>query len=254
MRQSILLLVVILFSSVVSAQTLNDLTWMTEEYPPYNFTENGQVKGIGVDVLLEVWKRAGIHKTAKDISVIPWARGVSIMEKTKGSCLFSTTISPKRKKVLGYQFVYPIPLDKNEAGNHIIAMKSQHIKITSPDDLKKYRIGAVLGDIGQDLASDAKVPDSQIDTCTNGTLLIKKMLKKRFDVMSYGYPTLESLLKEEKIDKELFEIVYTFPPLPMGYAFNKDTDPALIKELQKALDSVHADGTAEKIRKKYLSH
>jgi len=72
--------------------------------------------------------------------------------------------------------------------------------------------------------------------------------------MSYGYPTLESLLKEEKIDKDLFEIVYTFPPLPMGYAFNKDTDPALIKELQKALDSVHADGTADKIRKKYLDH
>ena len=81
MKQSCLVLFFVLFACVVSAQTLNDLTWMTEEYAPYNFTENGQLKGVAVDVLLEVWKRVGIQKTAKDISVYPWARGVSVRLK-----------------------------------------------------------------------------------------------------------------------------------------------------------------------------
>ena len=251
MKKVIFVLIFIAFASIAAAQTLNDLTWVTEEYPPYNFSENGQTKGIAVDVLLEVWKRVGIHKTAKDIAIYPWARGVSTMESTKGCCLFATTMTPRRKNVLGYRFFSPIP-GKTESGNHIIAPKSAHIKIASQDDLKKYRIGVVLDDVGQDLVAEAKVPKDHIDTCNNGNQLVNKMAKKRFDVMSYEFRTVQDLMKENKIDSNLYEIVYTFPPLKMGYAFNKATDPALIKELQKALDSVYSDGTAEKIRKKYM--
>lgn len=252
MKQMVLTLIFIAVAGVATAQTLNDLTWMTEEYPPYNFTENDQLKGIAVDVLLEVWKRVGINKTAKDIKVYPWARGVSLMEKTNGCCLFSTTMTPHRKKVLGYQFFSPIP-GKEESGNHIIALKSDHIKISSEDDLKKYRIGVVLGDVGEDLVVEAKIPTDKIDTCNSGEQLVKKMDKKRFDVMSYEFQTTQALMKDNNMDPAMYEIVYTFPPLQMGYAFNKNMDSALIKELQKTLDAVTADGTAERIMKKYIT-
>lgn len=254
MKKSILTLIFILISFTVSAQTLNDLNWVTEDYPPYNFTENGQTKGIAVDLLLEVWKKVGIQKTAKDISVYPWARGLSLMETNKDNCLFSTTLTPRRKKVLGYQFFSPIPLEDTESLNHIIAPKSMHVTISSPEDLNKYRIGVVLGDVGQDLIVEANVSEKNIDTCTSGEMLMKKMLKHRFDIASYGFTTLQDLMKDNNIDSSQFEVVYTFPPLNMGYAFNKDADPALIKELQKALDAVYADGTADAILKKYTSH
>lgn len=253
MKHVIFVFLFIAFASVATAQTLNDLTWVTEEYPPYNFTEKGIHKGIAVDVLLEVWKRVGIQKTERDITVYPWARAVNTMEKTKGCCLFSTTITPKRKNSLGYKFISPIP-GKDESGNHIIALKTAHIKIASQDDLKKFRIGVVLDDVGEDLVTDAKVPKDHIVTCNNGGQLVNMMDKKRFDVMSYEFLTAKDLMKDNKIDSDQYEIVFTFLPLKMGYAFNKDTDPALIKELQKALDSIYADGTAEKIKKRYMGN
>lgn len=253
MKHILLTLVLLSFHCVVSAQTLNDVTWITEEYPPYNYTENGQLKGVAVDVLLEVWKRVGVQKTTKDIAVYPWARGLSLMEGNQGTCLFATTITPRRKNVLTYQFVSPIPLDQREIGNHIIALKSKHITITSPEDLKKYRIGVVRGDVGQDFAIEANVPEDHIDACVNGSQLVKKMEKHRFDVASYGFTTMMEILKENDMDPEDYEIVYHFPPVPMGYAFNKDTDPALVNELQKALDAVYADGTADMIMKKYMT-
>ena len=72
--------VLVLGAGFLAAQTINDFRLMTEEYPPYNFTENGVVKGICVDVLAEVLKDMGSSKTAKDIEVLPWARGYSIVQ------------------------------------------------------------------------------------------------------------------------------------------------------------------------------
>jgi len=45
MKHVIFVVLFIAFASVATAQTLNNLTWVTEEYPPYNFTENGIHKG-----------------------------------------------------------------------------------------------------------------------------------------------------------------------------------------------------------------
>lgn len=254
MKRAIFAFFFIVFANVATAEeTLNSLTWVTEEYPPYNYTENGKLKGIAVDVLREVWKRIGIKKTEKDITVYPWARAVKTMEMNKGCCLFSTTITSRRKNILGYKFFSPIP-GKDESGNHIIAPKSSQIKIKSQEDLKKYRIGVVLEDVGEDLIKDVKVPKDHIITCNNGGQLVNMMVKKRFDVMAYELLTAQGMMKENSIDHDQYEIVYTFPPMKMGYAFNKETDPALIKELQKALDSIYADGTAEKIKKMYMGN
>ena len=245
-----------IFLSTSVAQTLEDVKWYTEEYPPYNYVENGVTKGISVDLLLAVWKKAGLNKTLMDIQVVPWARGVRIIKSIPGTCLFSTTLTAERKEILGWKYVYPIPRVTEDSINHIVAKKSKKIKFNSIDDIKKYsgNFGVIRDDIGASLLVEAGVNADKLDKTVTPESLIMKLHKGRHDVISYGFPTTVAILKKMGIDPTYYEIVYSFPMRPTGYAFHHNTDPAIIKKLQKALDDLYLDGTAEKILHKYTNH
>jgi polar amino acid transport system substrate-binding protein len=49
-----------------------ELTILTEELPPYNYTENGKLTGATTQVVQEIMRRLGIDDP---IAVVPWARG-----------------------------------------------------------------------------------------------------------------------------------------------------------------------------------
>ena len=254
MKNFILFASIVLFASVSAAQTLEEITWYTEEYPPYNYIENGNLKGVAVDLLLAVWKKIGLNKTAKDIKVVPWARGVKMIKTKPGSCLFATSLTSERKDVLGWKFVYPIPLVNDEPENHIIAKKRKNILFNSIEDLKKYdgKFGVIRGDLGEGLLQEAGVNSSKFDKTANSLSLVKKLEKNRYNVISYSFTTAATKMKEVGIDPSNYEIVFSFPPKQMGYAFYHNTDAAILKQLQDTLDSLHSDGTAEIIKMKYL--
>jgi polar amino acid transport system substrate-binding protein len=201
-----------------------------------------------------MWKKVGLNKTTKDIKVVPWARGVKMIKTKPGTCLFGTTLTSERKDVLGWKFVYPIPLIDDEAENHIIARKSKKVTFNSVEDLKQYKgkFGVVRGDVGEGLLVGAGVNAAKLDKAANPISLVKKLDKGRYDLVSYSFTTASTKMKESGIDPSKFEIVFAFPPKPMGYAFYHNTDPALLKKLQEALDALHSDGTAEAIRLKYF--
>jgi len=254
MKKFILFVSIVLFSSVGIAQTLEDITWYTEEYPPYNFVKDGKLQGITVDLLLEVWKKVGLNKTINDIKVVPWARGVKMIKTKPGTCLFGTTLTSERKDVLGWKFVYPIPLVNDEPENHVIARKGKNISFNSIEDLKTYKgkYGVVRGDVGEGLLIGAGVNPAKLDKTANPESLVKKLEKGRYDLISYSFTTASKKMKEYGIDPSKFEIVFAFPPKPMGYAFYHSTDHAILQQMQKALDALHSDGTAERIRLKYV--
>ena len=72
-------------------QDINKIVWLTEDYPPYNYSENNVPKGIFVDILVEIWKKIGLNKQLKDIKIVPWARGYYLAQEHVKYCLFSMT-------------------------------------------------------------------------------------------------------------------------------------------------------------------
>jgi len=254
MKNYIIVTLIVLFSNVSIAQTIENIQWITEEYPPYNYQEKGDLKGIAVDTLLAIWKKIGLNKTAKDIKVFPWARGVKMLKTKPGTCLFSTTITNERKNILGWKFIFPIPLITEEPENHIIARKSKKIVFNSIEELKNFngKYGVVRGDIGEGLLIEAGVNSLKFDKAPNPVSLVKKLEKGRYDLISYSFSTATTKMKEVGIDPAKYEVVFEFPPTPMGFAFHHSTDESIIKKLQSALDELHSEGTAEKIKNKYI--
>ncbi len=159
----------------LAAQTIDDFRLMTEEYPPYNLTEIGVVKGIGVDVLAEVLKDMGSSKTAKDIEVLPWARGYSIVQEEKNSMLFSMTITSARQGI--FKFAGPVISDSQV----LMVRKAAKTKIASDADLNKLKIGAVRDDIGQQLLVEKKVDAKALEIAADANALAKMLGNGRID-------------------------------------------------------------------------
>ncbi|MBF0303167.1 MAG: transporter substrate-binding domain-containing protein [Desulfamplus sp.] len=231
------------------AQSLNDLMLMTEKYPPFNFEQNGQLQGISVDLMEAMLKRAGSDKTRKDMQLLPWARGYHFLQNEKNACLFATTRTEEREKL--FKWVGPI----SETTIVLTARKDRKLSINSSDDLKKYKIGAVIQDVGEQLLLEAGLSKKEIDSI-GGTDAIFKSIKKmnigRLDAFAYEESVMKWELKQQGFDVNLYETVYVLKAGELYYAFHKDMPEDVIKKMQEALDALKKDGEYQKIRDAYL--
>ena len=239
----ILVIVSILISSSFS-KNIDNFTLMSEEYPPFNMTKNNKPTGISVEMLEYMLKKVDSKLTKKDIQFLPWARSYSLVQRQKNTMLFVMARTKQRENL--FKWVGPV-------GSSIVALiarKDQNIKINSIKDLKKYKIGSVKNDVAELALKEIGV--THMDSIS-GTNAIEKSIKKldhgRIDLFSYMFE-----LKSWKLDNfnpKDYENVYTLKQNDFYYAFHKDTDDAIIKRMQKALDALKDDGTFNLINSKY---
>lgn len=243
------LVIFIFHGSAFSGQASNKLMnirWMTEEYAPYNFTIKGELNGISVDILNEVWKRSGMIGPRPDIEVLPWARGYMYLQQEKNSCLFSTSITEERKKL----FTFAGTISENK--NVIISKKEKGFKIDKIQDLKALTIGAIREDAGEQLLLSAGWDINLLEHSSSPESLVRKLSMNRMDAISYGQDTAVYYMKKFSIDPDQYETIFLLKKTELSFAFNKETDPEIVNEFQRIMDEMKNDGTIEIIRKKYL--
>ncbi len=238
-------LVLIICSSVTATADFPKLLIMTEDYAPYNFKADGKVQGIAVDMMVEMLKKVGSTQALNDIKVHPWARGYNDVQKKPNAVLFSTTRTKERETL--FKWVCPI----NTLITEMVALKSRNIKISSNKDLLTYKIGCVRDDVGQQLTVAAGVPLDKLDRILNYDLNIKKLDAGRIDLYVSSMSSVTLYATQLGIDPEKFESVYILDKSSLCYAFNKAVSDDTIKKMQKAYDELIADGTYDRIVKKY---
>jgi polar amino acid transport system substrate-binding protein len=253
MRNLFLVIVLSLAASVAFSQSIHDITWHTEEYPPFNYKEDGVVKGVAVDFLLAIWKKLGVNKTRSDIKMVPWARGVRILETRKNTCLFSTSLTSSRINVLGWKFAYPIPRLSDTSENQLVAKIKKGLVFNSAQDVVAYegKFGVIRGDVGVSLLEDLGVSRHKLMIASSPQQLTQMLHAGRFDVVSYSLDAMRKAMAEVNIDEAEYEGVYTFPIASLGYAFHHSTDPMLIKQVQQAIDELYEEGIADEIVEGY---
>lgn len=247
---SIVLLVIILFShSLILTQNVDDIVFYTEDYPPYNFVENGQLKGLSVELIVLMLERLGSKLTVDDILVYPWARGYNTIKNTPNTCLFAMQKIEERENL--FKWVGPILPNRIV----LIAKKDSNIVINSIEDLKQYKIGVIRGDIGELLLKEKGLSGNNVYDITFPWQIAKVLNAGRIDLWAYGEPAANWILNKNGFSSEDFETVYK---LRQGgdnfFAFHKDTSDELIMSFQKALDDIKAEGIYDKILAKYLKN
>jgi polar amino acid transport system substrate-binding protein len=217
--------------------------YITEESPPDNFTENGQLKGLSVELLKKMWEKMGVP--AQKIEVLPWSRGYEMIRTQPNTVLFAMTRIPEREKL--FKWVGPTRTTKFI----VVARKDAPIKITKKEDLQKYHIGTVRNDYSEAMILKAGVAEGALDRSDDNPTVARKFKAGRIDLVVYSELGLDSFLKNVGMSKKDCRVVYTLPGADISYAFHKDTPAAEIKRFQQALDAVLKDKSYMQLLNKY---
>ncbi len=78
MKLKILALMSVILFSFSSPNFAETLELVTLQYPPYEYEENGEVKGLAVEIVKEVFKRLD---QPISIKVYPWARSLDNVKR-----------------------------------------------------------------------------------------------------------------------------------------------------------------------------
>src|SRR5574343_704797 len=80
-----------------------DMTAYTEELPPLNYQDGGQVSGFATELLQAVMQQAGY---SVDIQLMPWARAYRLVMEGPDRVIYSITRTPQREPL--FHWVGPI--------------------------------------------------------------------------------------------------------------------------------------------------
>jgi len=232
--------------------TADDLIYMTEQYPPFNYEEKGQLQGITVDLLEEIWKRINARSNRDHIRLVKWTVGYQAALKEKNMVLFSTTKTPERENL--FQWVGPIAPTKIV----IIAQKNSPLKINSLKDLMGCKVAAVRDDIGEQLLVRGGIKRESIIIRENAEDIIRMMEAGTVDAWVYEETAGLWLIKHTSADPGNYQSIYELYKGELYFAFNRKTPKMVVQSFQHALNDLKnekaMDGSSvyEKIFNHYL--
>lgn len=232
------------FITIAGASPVDNMKFFTEDYPPFNMMgADGKLTGVGVETLVEIFKRCESKHTLDDIKLVPWARGYKDLQEDPTVCLFS--MGQTEERLPNFKWVGPFFVNTFDA----FALKSRGIKVNSKEDLVNLKAGVIRDDIGENLAKAANIKHIESTATTESN--VKKLQEGRIDIWVFSQNGLKLQLDKMKLNVDDFEKVWQLSESRLFYAFNKDADDAVISAMQKALDEMKADGTHAAILAKY---
>jgi len=240
------LLLICIVSGSAAAESVDDIVFMTEQYPPYNLEKDNKLQGIAVDMLALMLQRVGAKQAREDIKLLPWARGYKRVLSEPNTCLFSTTRTEEREHL----FKWVGPIASGQVG--LIARKDRNIKIDSVKDLERYKIGTIRDDVAELYLVDTGISVDDMERVAETVLNIRKLNRGRIDLWAYGENVAMWEFKANGFNPADYESVHVLSRQNLYYAFHKDTSDSVIQKLQAALDTIKADGTYGQILDRYL--
>ena len=235
------LLLVCCLPQQLSAQP-QPLHLYTEEYPPINFSLNGQPTGLATEMVRAIMRRTGQNAP---ISLVPWARGYQLALTRPNTGLFVTMRTSERERL----FQWVGPLTRNVTGFY--ALRSAGLSI---DRLEQAR---ELGEIAvpRDWYSHQRLQAEGFRNLTpvTGASQVVSMLKRgRVKLMVLDNLSLSTLLAQGDIRADEVQLLFTLMYSDSYIAFSTQTDAALIRRWQRELDGMKADGSFAAIYRKWL--
>ena len=219
-------------STTASELALNQLRYITEHSPPYNFVEAGELKGPAVDLLLMATQQAGSPVTRQSILVQPWARAYRNALEGPNTVLFNTIRTPAREKL--FKWAGPTGSEKYV----LIAEKARKIILRSGADIARFRVGAVRDDAGESYLRELKIPSKNITLATNVNSLGKMLKAGRIDMWAFGEDGWRQSLEDSAINPSNYETVYVLKKNDYYFAFSLDVDDRLVADMQHAIDVI----------------
>ena len=246
----VLLIILFLFPHVTSAQDFAkqalSMHWITEHYPPMHYAEDGELKGIAVDIILRVFECKSVDFNPRKIKVYPWARAYQTLLTDPSAAVFTMASTPEREML--FYLVGPVGTTKVS----LLAKPQRQINLLHIAELSKFNVGVVRKDVGETLLNRYGLPSMRLVQVKESTDVIKMLLKDRVDLISYSEDTAQFYLNKFDSDFSQFDVVRNLQEMHQYFAFNRNIPRWFIRAFQDEIEKMRVSGELESIRMLYL--
>ncbi len=225
-----------------------ELTILTENYPPYNYSEekNGRVIGFTTELVEAILKETGNEHLT--IELYPWKRAYMMVQKEPNILLFTMTRTKERENL--FKWVGPVA----ERVQWLWKLKKRtDINIKTLKDAENYTITVVPDSaVYQYLVSQGFKDEKQLRPIYDGNLSTKKFLVGHDDLLFDTKLGMAYRLKLLGKSADLVEPVLALPSTGNYYlAFSLRTPDSTVSLFQEVLDNLKSNGTFNRILQKY---
>lgn len=221
-----------------------EVTFVFENTPPYEFMENGTLKGIDADMIKAVCAKLGLTPKFEET---PWKRGMTEVKEGKVDAIFSLYRNDEREG-----FLYFPEKGLSVEKNILVSKKGGDVKVAKMDDLNGKTVGVISEYSYGDAFDNYK--GAVRDESANTEMLLKKLENDRIPVIVVNELIYNSLAKKlglaDKLEVQPF--VVSTEAMYVGFSQAKgEAAKKLTEDFSKAINELVASGEQKKIIDSY---
>lgn len=234
------------------SSSIGNLTFYTEQFPPYNYQENDTVTGIAVDLLSEITNKMGSQVALSQIHIVPWTEGYQATLNGSKSVLFSTARLAERED--SFKWAGPIFTDTYV----LFTNWDSPVIVNSASELNGYHIGVIRDSAATTKLTEAGFAESNFVYYTDASVIISDLSSGNIDFWCYAQTVGRSLTEQVTGDYYHFKVTYSLSDYDFYYAFSKDVPDSTINAFQQSIDTIKQEkntkgvSTYEQILKHYI--
>ena len=232
-----------LLGLVLATSGAHALTLVTEENPPFNYTEQGKVVGLSTEIVTELGKRSGVPLQIKSMA---WEDAYVAAQRDKETCIYSTARLENRERL----FTWIGPIATNQ---WVLIGKSDFAgPLTKVEDARKYRVGVVAKDAKVEFLMEKGVTDLR-EVRDDGLVPPRLMLGRddpnRLDLWATSaYGARRTAARANVKD---LKVLLNINRVPLFLACGRNTTPETVRALNQAFEKAAKDGTIKRISDQY---
>lgn len=258
---SLILVAVMLFSTVAVITSCNDentLVMATNAaFPPYEYKEKRKIVGIDAEIAQAIADKLGMKLKIKDVEFNSVITGVQTGKYD--FAMAGLTVTDERKEQVNFT-------DSYATGVQVFIVKKDS-KFTSIDDFFNYdaegnpvslkdenvKIGVQESTTGDIYSSDEiknwGFEESRVTRYKTGAEAVEALKTGKITAVIIDNEPAKSFVKQNPNDIKILDTEYTNEDYAI--AVGKD-NTELLEKINKALAELKADGTVDRIVKKYI--
>lgn len=248
--KSLILFAITLFALTSAYAKGRPFTIVGSSYPPYSYLENGENKGVNVDIIKAAFAKLKIEPVFK---FRPWARAMAEVKRGESDAIYSLFKTKEREAFLDYP---KIPLNYEKT---ILVVNGDSTKTAKViEDIKGWRIGvAVKNTYGKTF--DEYKGIERIESNDSDRLVLQLNAKNRMDAIIINELVFDTLVnnyvasgKIKTPDFRKLEYVPNKAPLYIGFSKNSGIKHKLVAEkFSDAMMQLNKEGVVQEITSRY---
>jgi polar amino acid transport system substrate-binding protein len=122
--------------------------------------------------------------------------------------------------------------------NVLLVRSDKNISITTPEDLKKYKIGVIIDTSSMLLLLDKGIKKEDLVLENESKPLIEMLQNGSIDAWARGDRAGIWEINDLGLNASDYKTAYTLGQMDYYYAFNKETSDSLVQSFQEAIDYI----------------